>query len=213
MPRRLPVYLVLDVSGSMVGEPIEAIKQGLGMCVSALRGEPIALETAYLSVITFESTVKQIVPLTDLISFQEPQFKASGATSLGAALGLLSEKINTEVKIGTQEEKGDWKPLVFLMTDGMPTDNWQEGADKIKKCKATIIACAAGFDADTNILKQITENVVELKSASKKDIAKFFEWVTASVSTGSQKVQTGEEEDQGGLDELPPPPPELNVVV
>jgi uncharacterized protein YegL len=183
------------------------------MTVSALRGEPLALETAYLSVITFESVAKQIVPLTDLISFQEPQINAGGATSLGAALKLLSEKINIEVKKGTSDQKGDWKPLVFLMTDGMPTDSWQSGVDKLKQCKATVVACAAGFDADTNILKQITENVVELKSSSKNDIAAFFKWVTASISTGSQKVQTGESENKGGLGELPPPPPELNVVV
>ena len=213
MARRLPVYLVLDVSGSMTGEPIEAVRNGLTMLVNALRGEPQALETAYLSVITFESVAKQIVPLTDLISFQEPQLKAGGATSLGEALQLLSKKIDTEVIKGTAEEKGDWKPLVFIMTDGMPTDNWQKGASEIKKRKATIVACAAGFDADTNILKQITEIVVELKSASKNDIAAFFKWVTASITTGSQKIQTGEEEEKGGLDELPPPPPELNPVV
>lgn len=213
MSRRLPVYLVLDVSGSMTGEPIEAVRNGLSMCVNALRGEPQALETAYLSVITFESVAKQIVPLTDLISFQEPQLNASGATALGEALLLLSNKIDTEVNKGTAEEKGDWKPLVFIMTDGMPTDNWKKGADEIKKRKATIVACAAGFDADTNILRQVTENVVELKSASKNDIAAFFKWVTASVTTGSQKVQTEEGEDKGGLGELPPPPPELNVVV
>ena len=213
MARRLPVYLVLDVSGSMTGEPIEAVKNGLSMLLNALRGEPQALETAYLSVITFESVAKQIVPLTDLISFQEPQINAGGATSLGEALQLLSDKIDTEVNKGTTEDKGDWKPLVFIMTDGMPTDNWQKGAAEIKKRKATIVACAAGFNADTNILKQITESVVELKSSSKNDIAAFFKWVTASVTTGSQKVQTGEEEEKGGLGELPPPPPELNVIV
>jgi len=210
--RRLPVYLLLDVSGSMTGEPIEAVRNGLSMLVNGLRGEPQALETAYLSVITFESVAKQIVPLTDLISFQEPQLKAGGATALGNALELLSNKLDTEVKRGTSEEKGDWTPLVFLMTDGQPTDNWQKGADELKKRKATVIACAAGFDADTNALKQITEIVVELKSASKNDIVAFFKWVTASVTTGSQKIQAGGEE-KAGLGELPPPPPELNVVV
>ena len=146
------------------------------------------------------------------MSFQEPDLKADGATALGAALQLLSNKLDIEVKKCTPKEKGDWRPLVFLMTDGQPTDNWQKGADELKKRKATVIACAAGFDADTNALKQITEIVVELKSASKNDIAAFFKWVTASVSTGSQKVQAGGEE-KAGLGELPTPPPELNFVV
>ena len=211
MPRRLPVYLVLDVSGSMTGEPIEAVRNGVQMLISALRGEPQALETAFLSVISFESVAKQVVPLTDLISFQEPNLDAGGATSLGEALKLLSSKLDSDIVKGTLEQKGDWKPLVFIMTDGQPTDNWQKGADELKKRKATIVACAAGFNADTNVLKQITEIVVELKSASANDISAFFKWVTQSVTQSSQKVQTGDE-DISGLDELPPPPPEINVV-
>ena len=57
--RRLPVYLLLDTSGSMYGEPIEAVKNGVQVLVSTLRQDPYALETAYLSIITFDSTAKQ----------------------------------------------------------------------------------------------------------------------------------------------------------
>ena len=53
--RRLPVYLVLDCSGSMTGEPIEACRQGLKALLADLRSDPQALETAYLSVITFST--------------------------------------------------------------------------------------------------------------------------------------------------------------
>ena len=61
MPRRLPVYLLLDVSGSMTGEPIESVRNGLQMLVSASLGEPLALETAYLSVITFETMATRLL--------------------------------------------------------------------------------------------------------------------------------------------------------
>ena len=54
--RRLPVYLLLDCSGSMVGEPIEAVKNGVKHLLEELKGSPQALETAYISVITFDST-------------------------------------------------------------------------------------------------------------------------------------------------------------
>ena len=83
--RRLPVYLLLDCSGSMSGEPIEAVRQGLRMLVSDLRGDPQALETAYLSVITFASSAQQVCPLTELMMFQEPNLDASGSTSLTSA--------------------------------------------------------------------------------------------------------------------------------
>ncbi|KAA6313364.1 hypothetical protein EZS27_035851, partial [termite gut metagenome] len=108
--RRLPVYLVLDTSGSMTGEPIEAVKNGVQVLIASLRTDPYALETAFLSVITFDSSAKQIVPLTELSMFQMPNIQASGVTALGDALSLLANKIDTEITKTTAEVKGDWKP-------------------------------------------------------------------------------------------------------
>ncbi|ACU58664.1 vWA domain-containing protein [Chitinophaga pinensis] len=211
--RRLPVYLVLDTSGSMSGEPIEAVKNGVQVLISTLRQDPYALETAFLSLITFDSDARQLVPLTDLSSFQMPELKASGGTSLGSALELVADSINREVAKSTPDVKGDWKPLVFLMTDGIPTDTWQNGLNAFQNTKIGItVACAAGNGADVNLLKQITNTVVSLDTADAATIKAFFKWVSASVSTGSQKVESGDKE-VAGLNELPPPPPEVNIVV
>ncbi|MES2131328.1 MAG: VWA domain-containing protein [Bacteroidota bacterium] len=211
--RRLPVYLLLDTSGSMSGEPIEAVKNGVQVMISSLRQNPQAIETAFLSVITFNSSATQLIPLTDLASFQMQDIKASGTTSLGEALSLVSRCIDTEVQQTTTEKKGDWKPLVFIMTDGVPTDNWQNGLAEFKRRKvAYTVACAAGSGADTNVLKQITENVVSLDTADGNSIAKFFAWVTASIGVSSTKVEDSGKEVTG-INELPPPPSELNIVV
>ena len=210
--RRLPVYLLLDTSGSMNGEPIEAVKNGIQVMLGSLRQNPQAIETACLSIITFDSSAKQIIPLTDLASFQMVDIKASGTTALGEALQLVSTCIDREVTKTTPEQKGDWKPLVFIMTDGIPTDNWQAGLSEFKKRKtAFTVACAAGGSADTSILKQISENVVSLDTDT-QSISKFFLWVTASIGTSSTKVETSGKEVTG-LNELPPPPKELNIVV
>ncbi len=211
--RRLPVYLLLDTSGSMSGEPIEAVKNGVQVMISSLRQNPQAIETAFLSVITFDTAAQQVIPLTDLASFQMVDIKATGVTALGDALKLVANKIDTEVAKTTTEQKGDWKPLVFIMTDGIPTDDWQSGLTEFKKRKtAFTVACAAGSGADTNILKQITENVVSLDTADSASIGKFFQWVTASIGVTSTKVEDSGKEVQG-LNELPPPPSELNIVV
>lgn len=211
--RRLPVYLLLDTSGSMSGEPIEAVKNGVQVMISSLRQNPQAIETAYLSVITFDSVAQQIIPLTDLASFQMVDLKATGVTALGEALILVSNRIENEVAKTTTEQKGDWKPLVFIMTDGVPTDDWLPGLAEFKKQKvAFTVACAAGSGADTAVLKQITENVVSLDTADSASIGKFFQWVTASIGVTSTKVEDAGKEISL-LKELPPPPSELNIVV
>ncbi|MCD8432786.1 VWA domain-containing protein [Tenacibaculum finnmarkense genomovar ulcerans] len=211
--RRLPVYLLLDTSGSMMGEPIEAVKNGVQVMVNSLRQNPQAIETAFLSIITFDSIAKQVVPLTDLMSFQMPSIQATGTTSLGEALDLVSNCIDKEVAKTTVESKGDWKPLIFIMTDGVPTDDIERGLSELNKRRiAHVVACAAGNRADTSLLKKITETVVSLDTADSQSIAKFFAWVTASIGVVSTKVEeTGKE--MAGIKELPPPPSELNIVV
>ncbi|MBQ5417470.1 MAG: VWA domain-containing protein [Oscillospiraceae bacterium] len=207
--RRLPVYLLLDTSGSMTGDPIEAVRQGVKALVSELRGDPQALETAYLSVITFASTAQQVSSLTELMLFKEPQLNAGGSTALGAALKLLTDCIDRELRRSTSEQKGDWKPLVFLLTDGAPTDEWREAAAKLKSTNpANIIACAAGAYADTAVLKEITDNVLLMNSLSAGDMAQFFAWVSSSVKVSSKNIDAM----PGQAIELPPPPQGFIVV-
>jgi len=211
--RRLPVYLLIDTSGSMSGEPIEAVRNGVQNLVATLRQDPSALEAAYLSVITFSDSAQQVVPLTELLQFQIPSFSAGGTTGMGAALSLLADRVNQEVTKTTAEVKGDWKPLVFMMTDGQPTDDINVGIAAIKNAKiGNFIACAAGPGATTKDLQRITESVVHLDTADASTISAFFKWVSASIATTSQKVDLTKK-DVAGLSDLPPPPPEVNIVL
>ena len=209
--RRLPVYLLLDCSGSMMGEPIEAVRQGVKALLSELRGDPQALETAYLSVITFASTAQQTTQLTELMLFKEPRIEAGGATAMGGALKVLRECVDREVRKGTDTQKGDWRPLVFILTDGAPTDveDFDEEARNIKSLKvANIIACAAGSGADTTYLKKITDNVLMMNSLSAGDMAKFFAWVSGSIKMSSKSLDAR----PGSPLELPPPPKGFTVI-
>lgn len=209
--RRLPVYLMLDCSGSMFGEPIEAVKQGVKTLVSELRGDPQALETAYLAVITFDSSAREITPLTELMQFQEPVIQAGGATALGEALNVLMDSVDREVRKTTETQKGDWKPIVFLLTDGNPTDTavFNEAARKIRDKKgANIIACGAGSNVDTSVLKQITDQVMMLNAMSPGDLSEYFKWVSGSIIMSSNSLDA----KPGAAISLAPPPEGFVIV-
>lgn len=211
--RKLPVYVLLDTSASMDGGPMTALEVGLRTLVSALLQDPLALETVHLSVITFDRQARQVVPLTEIASFIAPQLVTGPATALGDALKLVAFRSDIEVARTSADAKGDWKPMVFIMTDGMPTDDWQSGLVEFKKRKfGAVVACAAGREAKTDILKRITDTVVEIDTADSKTLLSFFRWVSASVATNSQRVG-GNGKEITAMDELPPPPKEIRVVL
>lgn len=103
--RRLPIYFLVDVSESMVGEPIQQVQDGMRMIVQKLRTDPYALETAYISVIAFAGKAKSVTPLTELYKFYPPTFPIGGGTSLGAALNFLMDDMDKSLVKTTLEKK------------------------------------------------------------------------------------------------------------
>ena len=201
--RRLPIYLLIDCSESMVGDALDAVNQGIAQLVMDLRNDPMAVETAWISLVTFAGKARQIVPLVEILKFAPPSLSIGPGTSLGAAFELLGKCIAREVRKSTPSQKGDWKPLIFLLTDGMPTDKWQDGLKKFRTdvSIANIIAIGCGEDVDAGILNTITPNVLLMKSMSPGALKAFFKWVSTSVSTAS--VSAGKE---GGAVNLAAPP-------
>lgn len=209
--RRLPVYLLIDTSGSMKGEPIEAVNTGLQMLVSSLRRDPQALETAYLSIITFDLEARLVLPLTPVAELQLPLIETpdSGPTMTGAALELVCQRVDTEVRTQSTDIKRDWKPLLFIMTDGAPSDiqKYNEMVPECKKRKfAAITACAAGMKAKIDALRELATSVVTLDTCDSATFSQYFQWVSASISSGAQSVGVSSQLV------LPPPPDAISIV-
>ncbi len=210
--RRLPVYFLLDTSGSMYGEPIQALNNALSGMINTLRADAQALDSLWISIITFDRVVNEIVPLTELAAFQLPEITCpqSGPTHTGMALEMLSKKVPAEIKKGNENQKGDWKPLLFLFTDGKPSDMqlYREMIPKIKMLNfGAIVCCAAGNLADDSLLKELTNDVVHLDTADSATLKQFFKWVSETIEQGSKSQGTGEHVP------LPPPPSEITMVI
>lgn len=210
--RRLPVYFLLDTSGSMNGEPIQALNNAMSGMINSLRSDAQASETLWISVISFDREIQEIVPLTELPSFQLPEIVCppSGPTFTGKALEMLYDKVNSEIRKGTPTQKGDWRPLLFLFTDGKPSDPmlYKEMLPKIKSLNfGAIVACAAGNLADDSKLKELTDTVVHLATADSTTLKQFFKWVSDTIEQGNKSMGTTD------LVTMPPPPSEVHLVI
>ena len=195
----------------MKGEPIESVKVGLQTMVSSLRQDPFALESVYLSLITFDRDAQLLVPLTGIEEFRIPDVVTpdSGPTLLGKCLELLCKRVDSEVLRGNDQVKGDWRPLLFIMTDGCPSDIllYKQMIPEIKKRKfAKVVACAAGDKAKHDVLMELADEVVSLDTTDSASFMQFFKWVSASVSSGNLSMGASSLH-------LPAPPSEVHVVI
>lgn len=190
--RRLPIYFVIDISESMVGEPIQQVEEGLAMIIKELKTDPNAIETVWISIIIFAGQPKTLVPLQEIINFYPPRFPIGSGTSLSKGLGHLMYDLRKNIVRTTAEQKGDWKPIVFLFTDGVPTDDTQAAIAEWQKNwqrTANLVAISFGNETDTQLLRSLTENVLLFKNTDAAAYRQFFKWVTDSIKTSSESVE------------------------
>ena len=195
-----PVYILLDTSGSMRGEPIAAVNVGLSAMLASLRARPGVAEQVLLSLLTFDALVKEIVPLQPVSSLRLPLLEVpnSGPTFLGAAL----EAFLTLHQAAAGPER--LPAMLFVMTDGSPTDLqiYEEAIPKVRKLGLKRITCfAAGPKAKPEYLQWLTEDVIRLDTLDGPAFARLFEHVAQTLGGGGASLS------------FAPPPPDLQVVL
>ncbi|MBN6710853.1 VWA domain-containing protein [Haemophilus haemoglobinophilus] len=180
--RRLPVYLVIDISESMVGENLRQMQEGMSRLVNQLRRDPYALESVYLSVIAFAGAAGTLAPLTELVSFYPPRLPIGSGTSIGTALNHLMDCLDKDIIRNTAEKKGDWKPLVYFMSDGASTDDTNSAIVRWKNSyshRAKLINIGIGKYADLSTLNEISDLTYRLDDA---DIEQVYRALCESVA-------------------------------
>lgn len=180
------------------------MQNGIKMLTDALMSDPFAMETVYISVIAFAGKAKTIVPLTHVMDFIPPKLPIGSGTNLSDALKLLMHEIDTNVKKNTPETKGDWKPLIFILTDGTPNDNCRATAVqwKMRYGKYSTVAVLMGEHSDATALKEVTDNVLVFKETTKDSYQAFFKWVSSSIQTGSKEIGENGKEATSDIEKI-----------
>jgi len=183
---RCPCILLLDTSGSMKGQPIAQLNDGLVAFKEELAADPLAQKRVEVALITF-GPVEVHFDFQTADQFQPPHLETTGDTPMGAAilqaLALLEQRKQTYKSNGISY----YRPWVFLITDGAPTDAWKEAAKKIRTDEDAkkLSFFAVGVEgARFDILEEIAvRKPLKLKELRFRDL---FIWLSNSLSAVSR---------------------------
>jgi uncharacterized protein YegL len=195
---RCPCLLLLDTSGSMQGQPIRELNDGLATFKDELAADALAMKRVEVGIVTF-GPVQIVSEFQTPDVFTPPTLTAGGDTPMGTAIVTALDMLRQRKDFYRQVGLAYYRPWVFLITDGGPTDAWQHAAHMVKEGEASkaFQFFAVGVQgANMEVLGQISvREPVKLAGLRFRDL---FAWLSSSL----QSVSRSQVGDQVAL---PPP--------
>ena len=186
--RYYPVILLLDVSGSMTGAPINALHLAVTEMINSFAAERAREKMIKIAIITFgDDRANLHVPYTDAPDLQAggvPRFNASGMTPLDLRLRRQKKSLRTNLQL----------PAIVLVSDGVPTDNWEnvlhDFINNGRTAKCLRIGVPIGAGADVNMMENFTGDKAMIFYAQDiSSIASAFKNVVISISKSHDKAK------------------------
>jgi len=188
---RVPICLVLDVSGSMAGEPIRELQAGVQMFYEAIREDEVARHAAEISIVTFGSEAKRTVEFMAIGRQDVPALVAEGTTAMGQGVNLALDLLEVRKEDYKRAGVDYFQPWMVIMTDGEPTDDISRASQRVRALceskKLTVFPIAIGAAANLETLGMLSPGrpPLRLKALNFKE---FFLWLSRSVSRASQST-------------------------
>jgi uncharacterized protein YegL len=180
--------LLLDVSGSMTGEPITELNAGLKAFRDELVADELASKRVEVACITF-GPVNVATEFETAGAFQPPWVRALGDTPMGAAINTGVELVRLRKEAYRKNGIAFYRPWIFLITDGAPTDDWTEAARAVKEGEAAKAFAFFGVGvqgANMDVLKQISvREPLKLKGLQFRGL---FQWLSNSMKSVSRST-------------------------